>query len=430
MFGFDLLSADGIVRAIKGYKPSPKKAGTKQFDKLSAGIGKLPAKVDLRPHMTRVEDQGDTNSCAANATAGAYEYLIKRHQGQHKDVSRLYIYYNGRYMDDADSIEDEGATLHSIIEGLKEYGACEEASWEFDPDYVNEEPDESAYEEGSSFVVQSVRQVPTDLASWKTALASGYPIIFALMLFDSFDKQRKPGLVPPPSKKEASRESHGGHAMLCVGYSDPDKVFIVRNSWGKEWGDKGYCYIPYDYVMNPEHNFDDSWIIERLDELPPDEESWSDDEESVLEEVSSVIANMSDEEWQELLDGMGDHPFERRLALIFLAAVSAGGKASDEEIEVVKHYLQEVLDQIGGNRNAEGLLKYARKHVEDEELLTESMDRIWEHFDYDTLASITNQIEECASTDGISRAERKFIDELIAYWQDGDEEEEAEEEAV
>ncbi len=428
MFGLELLSADGIVRAITGYKPSPKKLGTPVFKKESAGLGKLPAKVDLRQHMTQVENQEDTNSCAANATAGAYEYLLKRYQGKTQDVSRLYIYYNARYIDDSENIEDEGATLHSVIEGLKEYGACVESTWAFDSDNVNEEPDQEAYDEGAEFLVEQVRQVPTDLESWKTALAAGHPIIFGLMLYDSFDTQRKPGLVTSPGKSEVSRESHSGHAMLCVGYSDPDKVFIVRNSWGTDWGDKGYCYIPYSYMMDPEHNFDDSWIIERLEELPPDEESWADDEESVLEEVSSAIADMDEETYQEMIEAMGDHPLERRLAMIFLAAISADGEASDDEIEVVKYYLEQVLEQVGGNQNAAGLLKYARRYVKDKELLQESMDLVWQHFDYDVLASITNQIEEAAEADGVSRAERKFIDELIAYWQDENSDEDTDEE--
>ena len=93
--------------------------------------------------------------------------------------------------------------------------------------------------------------VPTELEAWKQVLAEGYPIIFGLSLFGSFDKQRKPGYVPEPSEGETGRESHGGHAMLAVGYSDPDEMFIVRNSWGPDWGDKGYCYIPYDYNDEP-----------------------------------------------------------------------------------------------------------------------------------------------------------------------------------
>jgi hypothetical protein len=425
---FKLIAADGSETKIKGYRRSEKKVGVQRFDSKKAGIKNLPAKVDLRPLMTPVENQGDTNSCAANATAGAYEYLIKRHQGKKQDISRLYVYYNARYMDDEDNIEDEGATLSSVIEGLKEYGACTEDTWTFDPDLVNEEPDQDAYDEGSGFLVESAKAVPTDLTAWKTALAAGNPIIFGLRLYNSFDKHRKPGLVPPPSSSETGRGSHGGHAMLCVGYSDPDEVFIVRNSWGREWGDKGYCYIPYRYMMDEEHNFDDSWIIERLEILPPDEESWSDDEESVLEEVSSALADMDEEDYEVFLEEMGDYPFEQRLALLFLKAVGADGEISEDEIEVVKEYLEPVLEATGGNSNASGIIKQAKRLLKNQDLLEESIQLIWEWFDSDVLASITQQLEEAASADGFSKAERKFVDSLITQWQSLDEESEEEEE--
>lgn len=419
---FTLIAADGGQRPVKGYKPpgekSKSKAKNARYQAARAGVERLPARVDLRPKLTPVEDQGETNSCSANAAAGAFEYLLLRHQGERKDVSRLYIYYNGRWMADADAIEDEGSTLSDIIEGLKEYGACTEGTWKFRVTKVNEEPHGEAYEEGSTFVVNDAKNVPTDLVAWKTALAAGSPIIFGLSLYDSFDKHRKPGLVPMPTARERSRGDHGGHAMLCVGYSDPDRLFIVRNSWGKSWGDGGYCYIPYDYLLDPEHNFDDSWILTGVEELPPDEEAWDDEEEaSVLPDVSSVLADLDDESWQAMLENMGDVPFEQRLALLFLAAAGADGKVSDAEIDVISGFLQPVLEAIGGNTNAKGVLRQAKKLVSDEDLVNESMDRIWESFEYETLWSIVGQLREAAGADGLGKAESRFIDELVAYWE-------------
>lgn len=422
-----ITSPDGSQRQLKGYKPSTPKPGTKTYNKGKANIKRLPSKVDLRPHMTKVEDQGETASCTANATAGAYEYLLKRHRDETQDVSRLYIYYNARYVAGENDISDEGAMISDVIEGLKQYGACTEETWTFDEEYVNEEPDQASYDEGAYFLVESAKLVPVELDAWKTALADGQPIIFGLSIFESFDKHKKRGLVPAPTKNEMSRASHSGHAMLCVGYSDVDKVFIVRNSWGTSWGDKGYCYIPYRYLMNPDYNDGDCWIIERLEELPPDEEAWSEDEESVLEDVSTVLSEMDDEEYEALLEDMGDVPFEQRLALIFLTAVGADDDISDDEIEIIKTHLDPVLEQTGGNRNASGIIRAAKRLLDDEEVLQESLDVIWNHFDYDVLASITNQIEEAAGADGLARAERKFIDELTTYWQDGNEEEDGDE---
>jgi len=421
---FALVAADGLERIVKGYKPSKPRPGATVFQPAKAGVSRLPAKVDLREHLTPVEDQGGTNSCSANATAGAFEYLFKRHHGVRRDVSRLYIYYNGRYVADADNIEDEGSTLSDIIDGVKEYGACTETTWKFKEDAVNDEPDGEAYDEGATFVVHDAERVPTNLKAWKTALAAGHPIIFGVSLFSSFDKHRKPGLVPMPSSTETSRGDHAGHAMLAVGYSDADKVFIVRNSWGRSWGDKGHCYMPYDYLMNPEYNFDDSWVLKGVEEVTPDEEGWSDDEDSVLPSSADVIASMDDETWAAFLEEMGETPFEQRLALLFLAAVGADGKISDAELEIVAEHLTPVLEAIGGNQNAKGVLKQAKKLLDDEALLEETKDVIWNNFDYDVLHRIIEQLTEAASADGFGKAERAFIDDLYAYWEFPEEEEE------
>jgi len=71
--------------------------------------------------------------------------------------------------------------------------------------------------------------------------------------------------------------------MLCVGYSDTDQVFIVRNSWGASWGHNGYCYIPYEYMANEDFNFCGQYAIQGLTnyDLTPD---WDMDEEQVVNE--------------------------------------------------------------------------------------------------------------------------------------------------
>jgi C1A family cysteine protease len=93
----------------------------------------------------------------------------------------------------------------------------------------------------------------------KACLASGYPFIFGFTVYDSFesDAVAKTGIVPMPSKTELVL---GGHAVMAVGYDDSKKWFIVRNSWGEDWGDKGYFYIPYDYLTN-KNLASDFWTI-------------------------------------------------------------------------------------------------------------------------------------------------------------------------
>lgn len=251
-------------------------------------LEELPPVVDLRTYMTSVEKQVG-NSCVANAFAGAYEYLAKRHLGDAADVSRLFIYYNARAESGKEG-EDAGSYMHAAIEALKKYGACSEEVWENFEDMILEEPTEDAYEQASQFTVSEAEYIETDLDLWKETLAEGYPIAFALNTFDSFDEaSSNKGKVPMPRSTDNIRETHGWHAMLCVGYSDRDKRFIVRNSWSDDWGDNGYCYIPYKYIIHQDYNGHDSWIIKSVSDLEFDRELWIEEKGSYLAEEGSLF---------------------------------------------------------------------------------------------------------------------------------------------
>ncbi|CAF1691420.1 unnamed protein product, partial [Adineta ricciae] len=106
-------------------------------------------------------------------------------------------------------------------------------------------------------------QVRRDLNVFKTCLAQGFPIVVSINVFSSFDKAAERGIVPMPRSFEDRQALHGRHAVLIVGYSNSSQAFIVRNSWGENWGDQGYCYIPYDYIADPKlTNY--AWTVKRL----------------------------------------------------------------------------------------------------------------------------------------------------------------------
>jgi C1A family cysteine protease len=247
----------------------------------------LPPKVDLRKYLTSIEEQVG-NSCVANAFAGAYEYLAKRELGDSADVSRLFIYYNAR-SENGDEKKDSGSYMEYAINGLKKYGACTEDLWANHEKNITKEPVQEAYDHGANFTVEEAEYVETELDLWKHTLAEGFPIVFSLNTFDSFDEATdNKGRVPMPKRSDNVRDTHGWHAMLCVGYSDPDKMFIVRNSWGASWGDKGYCYIPYSYMLHEDYNGNDAWMIKTVSDLDYSADVGDSDETSNFAQDGSI----------------------------------------------------------------------------------------------------------------------------------------------
>ena len=260
-----------------GYKAMAAKPNAPQYQpSLTVKVGKLPPKVDLRPLMTPVEDQGQTNSCVANAVAGAYEYWVKKATKSEENISRLFVYYNARWRDGSQD-KDEGSVIQFAMEGLSKFGACSEQNWPFDPRLIAKKPNGEAYKLAAPNRVQDMAQVPLEPEAWKQALAEGKPIVFGCLLFDSFDEcSKRGGVVPMPAPDALARGTHSGHSMCAVGYNDAEKVFIVRNSWGPKWGDGGYCYMPYSYLLNPKLNSGDCWVFVPRMALPPPRETWSD----------------------------------------------------------------------------------------------------------------------------------------------------------
>ncbi|UJR12702.1 hypothetical protein I4U23_016876 [Adineta vaga] len=238
----------------------------------------LPPKTDLRNFMTPVENQSQIGSCSSNCLAGAYEYLTKKESGNDIDVSRLFIYYNGRVKEHNDcAVTDSGCTMTCAIEALEESGVCLESIWPYDIANVNTRPPDNAYQTAKPHKITQALQMNIDLNEMKSCLAQGFPFAFGLKLFTSFDKAANTGIVPMPNNSDLNRQSDGCHALLTVGYSDQSQAFIVRNSWGEEWGDKGYCYIPYDYVANTDYCFD-VWTIRKVETDNFGQDHWDQDD--------------------------------------------------------------------------------------------------------------------------------------------------------
>lgn len=220
----------------------------------------LPARVDLRPLCSAVEDQGELGSCTANALAGALELL--ENKGGIKpfaDLSRLFVYYNERAIEGSVK-SDSGAMLRDGIKALAKQGVCSETAWPYDIGKFARKPGAACYREGAGRTISSYHRLNT-VAEMRACLADGYPFVFGFTVYDAFDTASvaKSGVLNLP---KAAESPLGGHAVMAVGYDDKVKRFTVRNSWGPDWGKKGYFTMPYDYLADRNLS-DDFWTVRK-----------------------------------------------------------------------------------------------------------------------------------------------------------------------
>lgn len=216
---------------------------------------KLPLIVDLRPQDSPIENQGHLGSCTANALAGNLQFLEKICGKNYKDLSRLFIYYNERALEGTIDY-DSGAMLRDGIKVLAKSGVCPETSWPYDISRFTVKPTALCYKEGlkrritSYHLLQSVEEM-------QNCLAEGFPFVFGFTVYESFEslKVAQTGIVPMPKKSE---RAVGGHAVMAVGYDQKQKRFIVRNSWGPQWGQGGYFTLPNTYIETLASDF---WTI-------------------------------------------------------------------------------------------------------------------------------------------------------------------------
>ena len=206
--------------------------------------------VSLKEYFTKVKDQGQIGTCTVFAISSIYEYILKRNSEEETDLSESFVYYNVRHLEGKE-LEDTGSSFQDVIASIGEQGICTESLHPYTRS-LSDIPSDEAYLDGEKRRITKAMNVNVALDDIRSAIQEGYPVAISLKIFDSFNATT--GFVKRPTDEEIDSADFGYHAMVVVGYSDDAKFFLVRNSWGEHFGDKGYCYIPYSYISDPELN--------------------------------------------------------------------------------------------------------------------------------------------------------------------------------
>lgn len=217
----------------------------------------LPPYVDWRPDLPPAYDQGELNSCGANAADGLLSF---NYPDQLDGFSRLQIYYAARAVAGMQA-QDDGVRLRDLMKALQNPGAVPEADWPYVPAEVCVPPTLQA---GAPFYKIDKYQRLKSPAEMLHCLAVDGPFILGFDVYESFDSDMvaQTGVMPYPTPDE---KLLGGHAVLAVGYDLAfvynanfqssllastrvgTRALLLRNSWGTDWGLNGYFWMPLDY---------------------------------------------------------------------------------------------------------------------------------------------------------------------------------------
>jgi C1A family cysteine protease len=236
--------------------------------------------IDLRAYCSPIEDQGSLGSCSAQAAIGLVEMMERRWGGEYVDASALFVYKATRNL--LGWTGDTGGYLRTAMKALRLFGAAPEEFWPYEIDNLDIEPTPAAYACAQNYkTLQYARLDSTGiggeelLQAIKGSLCAECPVMFGFNVFESLDHHAD---IPFPGPID---RAIGGHAVLAVGYDDHrpntfgpgqplseedsdirernrNGALLIRNSWGTEWGDEGYGWLPYGYVTDG--HADDFWI--------------------------------------------------------------------------------------------------------------------------------------------------------------------------
>jgi len=218
------------------------------------------------PEYTPVSNQGSFGTCAANAGVDLFEMLLGLEQGPEAVVqfSRMFAYRLARVLHKATDV-DEGTYLRAIFTQLRKIGIIEEKYFPYKKENLFKLPPLDLYTMASNNRIHSFYRIKDKgdkkLEQIRFAIRLDHPVAFAIPVSKDFCRYKGGNYT-----WRDMDDSVGNHAMIITGMSTvgDQERFLIRNSWGERWGDKGHCWMDAGLVEQLAY---DMWVGTRMREF-------------------------------------------------------------------------------------------------------------------------------------------------------------------
>lgn len=212
--------------------------------------------VDFRPYIKYMPNQFGVQCCTASASLLAAEIILSMNSAT-TNLSRLYTYFMTRKIQNRIGLH--GADLNYTMESLAKFGSCPESQWPFEVRRVDHHPTLQCQQDATRFLLDEYTRISP--ACITATLDQGYPVIAGMFTGRRFWKLESKEVYHPINTSD-NRQSKG-HAVTIVGYNSDG--WIIANSLGTQWGDRGYGVMSVDCVSD----IGEAFVIKKFAGLSP-----------------------------------------------------------------------------------------------------------------------------------------------------------------
>lgn len=244
-------------KRILNCKPSPKTDEDWTFEHAEeadvvAAAPAIPSSKDLRATWWTINDQGSTGSCVGWAAADSvlrWHFVKAGRLTTAQLLSPRFVWMASKETDQLITrpttfIETEGTSLKSALDIARKFGAVRDSILPFASGKLYPGQAKTFYAIAALRRILAYFNLDTNLTNWRSWLATKGPILTRLDVDATWDNA---SFTSGNLDEYQADTQRGGHAVAIVGYR-PDR-FIIRNSWGTSWGDKGFAYASLAYAQ-------------------------------------------------------------------------------------------------------------------------------------------------------------------------------------